>query len=68
MPQGKAKGERCVHHDSDGLCALFNDPRRPQCCSQFRAELEFCGNSREEALLLLLDLETMSDPQGDKFD
>lgn len=68
MPSGKAKGERCIHHDLDGLCALFDDPRRPDCCRQFRAEAEFCGNSREEALLLLTDLETMSDPQGDERD
>jgi hypothetical protein len=40
----------------------------PECCSQFKAEFEFCGNSREEALLLLTDLEAMSDPQGDKRD
>ena len=68
MPKGKAKGERCAHHDSDGLCALFGDPRRPECCSQFQAEPEFCGNSQEEALLLLTDLEAMSDPLGDKRD
>ena len=68
MPNGKAKGERCVHHDSEGLCALFGDLRRPACCSQFQAEPEFCGNSREEALLLLTDLEAMSDPLGDKRD
>lgn len=68
MPKGKAKGERCVHHGDNGLCRLFDDPRRPHCCSQFRAEVEFCGNSRGEALLLLADLEAMSDPQGDERD
>lgn len=64
MPAGKAKGERCVHHNASGLCDLFGDPRRPRCCVQFRAEPEFCGSSREEALLLLTELEAMSDPEG----
>ena len=64
MPQGKAKGERCVHHDQAGLCQLFDDPRRPECCDQFRAEPAFCGSSREEALVLLANLEMMSDPEG----
>jgi Fe-S-cluster containining protein len=68
MPNGKRKGERCVHLGAQGLCALFDDTRRPGCCSQFQAEPAFCGSSREEALLLLADLELLSDPEGESRD
>ena len=63
-PKGKAKGERCVHLDDNWLCGLFDDPRRPDCCSQFQAEAAFCGSSRAEALQLLTELEALSDPEG----
>ena len=64
MPNGKGQGERCVHLDDNGLCRLLGDPRRPTCCSQFQAEVAFCGSSREEALQLLTELEVLSDPKG----
>ena len=41
----------------DFRCALFNDPSRPKVCSDFKAEEEFCGKSREEALDILGRLE-----------
>ena len=62
MPDGKAAGQRCVHLTVDWLCGLFNDPRRPECCSQFRAEPEYCGNDRDTAMILLTGLERESDP------
>ncbi|MEC7569302.1 MAG: YkgJ family cysteine cluster protein [Pseudomonadota bacterium] len=64
MPNGKGQGERCEHLDDNWLCGLFGDPRRPACCSQFQAEVAFCGSSREEALQLLTELEVLSDPKG----
>ena len=64
MPKGKAKGERCVHLDDNWLFGLFDDPRRPECCSQFQSEAAFCGSSRAEALQLLTELEALSDPEG----
>ena len=62
MPGGKAAGQRCIHLTVDWLCGLFNDPRRPECCSQFLAETEYCGNDRDTALILLTSLERESDP------
>ena len=62
MSGGKAAGQRCVHLTVDWLCGLFNDPRRPECCSQFLAEPEYCGNDRDTALILLAGLERESDP------
>lgn len=62
MPEGKKAGQRCVHLSSDKLCDLFNDSRRPKCCSVFQAEEWVCGETYEQALLILAELEisTMS--------
>ena len=59
MPGGKRVGERCIHLMEDYRCALFGDPSRPKVCSDFKAEEEFCGRDREEALKILYSL---SDP------
>lgn len=56
MPGGKAVGERCIHLLEDYKCALFNDPSRPKVCGAFKAEEEFCGTTREEAMRILLSL------------
>lgn len=62
MPGGKPAGVRCVHLDDTWRCGLFGDPRRPQCCSDFQAEPDFCGNDREEAIIILGRLEELSRP------
>jgi hypothetical protein len=62
MPNGKAAGERCVHLLNDDRCAIFGDPRRPQWCNAFKAEPEFCGSSKEEAMQILTWLNEVSDP------
>ncbi len=56
MPDGKPAGVRCIHLLDDYRCALYNKPDRPKVCTGFKAEPEFCGNSREEALRILLEL------------
>lgn len=62
MPDGKAAGERCIHLDADNHCGLFGEPERPLFCRQFRAEPDVCGESRDEALVLLQTLELESEP------
>ena len=57
MPDGKPAGVRCIHLTEDNLCALFNDPRRPEVCKNFQAEALVCGENREEALSILNHLE-----------
>jgi len=57
MPNGKKAGERCLHLTEDYKCGIFGSSERPAVCGGFKAELEFCGNSREEALKILGDLE-----------
>jgi|TARA_B110000003_G_C16387283_1_gene432906 uncharacterized protein len=58
MPKGKKAGERCIQLNDDNLCNLFGQPERPQVCADFGAERWVCGNSDEEALLILTDLES----------
>lgn len=60
MPNGKPAGVRCVQLDDDNRCRIFGKPERPQVCSDFQAELEFCGNTRDEALGLMRNLETIT--------
>lgn len=57
MPNGKPAGIACIHLDEDFNCKIFNSPLRPKVCSDFKAELIICGDSREFALKTLSDLE-----------
>jgi hypothetical protein len=56
MPEGKPAGVRCIHLLEDNRCALYNSSERPKVCSDFKAEPEFCGKDREEALQILGNL------------
>jgi Fe-S-cluster containining protein len=56
MPNGKPAGVRCIHLLDDYRCAIYNDPTKPKVCSDFKAEPEFCGSTREEALRILYSL------------
>ncbi|MGM0481912.1 MAG: YkgJ family cysteine cluster protein [Pseudomonadota bacterium] len=57
MENGKKAGQRCVQLDHDNKCRLFGLPERPAVCGQFSAEASVCGDSREQALILLTRLE-----------
>jgi len=56
MPDGKPAGVRCLHLTPDYKCALWGRPGRPEVCSAFRAEPDFCGNDRNEAMSILSSL------------
>lgn len=64
MPTGKAAGVRCVHLLGDYRCGLFNRPERPAACADFQAEPAFCGSDREQALIILRDMEVTTGPGG----
>lgn len=57
LPNGKPAGMPCPHLTADYKCALFHAPERPSVCEKFKAEIEFCGRSREEAIQILTFLE-----------
>lgn len=64
MPGGKPAGMRCAHLTDNMRCSLFGDPRRPPLCDAFAPEPAVCGDSREEALLNISELENLSEPGG----
>ncbi|MBE9537996.1 MAG: YkgJ family cysteine cluster protein [Proteobacteria bacterium] len=57
MESGKPAGVRCIQLDDNNSCLLFDSSERPALCGQFQAEPAVCGESREQALSLLTDLE-----------
>jgi uncharacterized protein len=61
MENGKPAGVRCIHLTDDYKCALFGKPERPEVCKTFRAEVQFCGTSRDEAMSILMSLTDAED-------
>ncbi len=57
MPKGKPAGIPCAHLTDDNKCELFGTKERPKVCGGFKPEKEFCGKNREEALIILSQLE-----------
>jgi len=53
MPGGKRAGIRCIHLMEDYRCAIYDTVGKPKVCTDFRAEPEFCGSSRDEAMRIL---------------
>jgi Fe-S-cluster containining protein len=62
MPQGKPAGVRCVQLSADNRCLLFGQALRPAVCDSLQASLPMCGQSRQEALQWLAELETLTCP------
>jgi hypothetical protein len=56
MPYGKPAGVRCVHLLDNFKCAIYTYPDKPKVCTDFMAEPEFCGSTREEAMRILFSL------------
>jgi hypothetical protein len=62
MPRGKPAGVRCLHLADDYTCALFGRPERPEVCRRLRPMPSMCGQTREQALTYLADLEVLTRP------
>lgn len=60
MPNGKPAGTACIHLDEQFNCLIFDRPERPAVCSNFAAETSICGESREQALSILDELELIT--------
>lgn len=56
MPDGKPAGVRCINLTENLQCAIFDHPKRPEVCGQFKPENTFCGDTTEEAFAILNDL------------
>ena len=63
MPRGKPAGVMCDNLDpTTYLCRIWNTPEYPEVCRRFQAEPGACGSTRDEALMLLIDLEQRTGP------
>ncbi len=60
MPNGKPAGVRCVQLSDDNRCKLFGMPERPAVCVGLRPSAEMCGESAEEAMVYLSELELLT--------
>jgi hypothetical protein len=63
MPQGKPAGAPCVQLDEELRCKVFGQPQRPAFCAGLQPSAEMCGDSREQALAWLTQLELATRPQ-----
>lgn len=61
-PQGKPAGLPCGHLDAALRCELFGSPLRPAVCGSLQPSVEMCGETRDQALLRLADLERATAP------
>jgi Fe-S-cluster containining protein len=62
LPHGKPAGVRCLHLTEKNLCLLWGSSEYPDVCRAFRASYEYCGNTTEEALTKLAQLEKETSP------
>lgn len=62
MPFGKPAGVACIHLDRQMRCDLFGDDRRPSVCAQFMPEPDFCADSADAAMIIMLEMEGL-DPE-----
>nr|WP_242452299.1 YkgJ family cysteine cluster protein [Morganella morganii] len=62
MPEGKPANTRCVQLSAQNLCLIFGSPLRPAVCAGLQPSREMCGETRDEAMIYLLDLEKQTTP------
>ena len=62
MPNGKPAGVRCVQLGEDNRCMIFGRPERPAFCAGLQPSAEMCGETREQAMQWLGDLEALTRP------
>jgi hypothetical protein len=62
MPQGKPAGVPCAQLDDKLRCKVFEKPSRPAFCGGLKPSTEMCGDSREQALYWLTQLEQATRP------
>jgi len=57
MPNGKPAGVRCVQLGDDQRCRIFGQAERPAFCGGLQPSREMCGETRQQAMLWLDELE-----------
>jgi uncharacterized protein len=62
LPQGKPAGMLCPMLDEQLRCQLFGRPERPAVCGSLQPSTQMCGETREQALHFLEQLEQATRP------
>ncbi|WP_368541825.1 YkgJ family cysteine cluster protein [Enterobacter soli] len=62
MPDGKPANTRCVQLSETNLCMIFGSPLRPKVCAGLQPSAEMCGSTRAQAMIYLLELESLTAP------
>ncbi len=62
MPNGKPAGVPCIQLTAELQCAIFGQVDRPACCSGLQPALDMCGETREQAMIWLTELEMLTQP------
>jgi Fe-S-cluster containining protein len=61
MPNGKPAGVVCVNLDlASKRCGVWGTDEYPETCRQFLAEPDVCGESAEQALRLIENMEQLT--------
>ena len=60
MLDGKPAGKRCVQLNENNLCQLFGKSERPAVCYNFKACSDICGNTNEQAFIIITELEQIT--------
>lgn len=63
MPNGKAAGERCIQLDEQNKCKIFGKPERPAVCGGLKPSYDMCGQTKEDAMKYLTELEKLTNPK-----
>jgi len=62
MPFGKPAGVPCIQLDDAMRCKIFGSPERPSFCSGLQPAADMCGETREQAISWLIELELATCP------
>lgn len=57
MEEGKPANVACIQLDENNLCRLFGKPERPAVCHYFKACPDLCGETAQQALFNIRQLE-----------
>lgn len=60
MPNGKPAGVRCINLTDDNRCAIYD--QRPEVCRRLKPSREMCGETTEDAMGYLTELERLTKP------
>ncbi|WP_314921336.1 YkgJ family cysteine cluster protein [Pantoea brenneri] len=62
MPNGKPANTPCVQLDDAKRCKLIGSDLRPAVCAGLQPSHSMCGDSRQQAMIYLLQLEADTAP------